>query len=57
MLLQEARKAKVETNPAVKANLQAARNQVLVNAVLQDWVKKNPVPEADLKNTRSVTSS
>ena len=49
VLLQEARKAKVETNPAVKANLQAARNQVLINAVLQDWAKKNPVPEADLK--------
>ena len=49
VLLQEARKAKVESDPVVKANLQAARNQVLINAVLQDWAKKNPVPEADIK--------
>lgn len=49
VLLQEAKKAKVENDPAVKAALKAAREQVLINAVLQDWAKKNPVPEADLK--------
>ena len=49
VLLQEAKKAKLETRPAVKQTIEAAKNQVLINALLQDYAQKHPVPEADIK--------
>ena len=49
VLLQEAAKSGVEKRADVKAALQSARNNVLVQAVMQDWAKKNPVQEADIK--------
>lgn len=49
VLLQEAKKAKVENQDAVKQAIENARQQILVTALAQDWAKKNPVSEADLK--------
>ena len=69
VLLQEAKKAKLDRNSDVKQAIEAARNQVLINAVLRDWAKKNPVKDEDVRkayeaekaaygpNTRSATSS
>ena len=37
VLLQEAKKAKLDRNSDVKQAIEAARNQVLINAVLRDW--------------------
>ena len=45
VLLQEAKKAKLDRNSDVKQAIEAARNQVLINAVLRDWAKKNPVKD------------
>ena len=47
VLLQEAKKAKLDRNSDVKQAIEAARNQVLINAVLRDWAKKNPVKAED----------
>lgn len=49
VLLQAAKKAKLEKDPDVKKNLEHAREQVLLNAYLRDWVKKNPVKDTDIK--------
>ena len=49
VLLQAAKKAKLEKDPDVKKNLEHARDQVLLNAYLRHWVKKNPVSEAEIK--------
>lgn len=49
VLLQAAKKAKIEKDPAVKKNLEHARDQVLVNAYARHWVQKNPVKDADIK--------
>lgn len=49
VILQQAKKAKVEEKPEVKEALKAARSQVLINALFQDWAKKNPVSDADVK--------
>lgn len=49
VLLQAAKKAKIEKDPAVKKNLDHARDQVLVNAYARHWVQKNPVKDADIK--------
>lgn len=70
VLLQEAKKAKLDRNSDVKQAIEAARNQVLINAVMRDWAKKNPVKDEDVRkayeaekaaygrpNTRSATSS
>ena len=49
VLLQEAKKAKLDRNSDVKQAIEAARNQVLINAVLRDWAKKNPVKDEDVR--------
>lgn len=49
VLLQEAKKAKVDTLPDVKAELKALRSRVLVAALANEWVKKHPVSEAEIK--------
>ena len=50
VLLQEAKKAKLDRNSDVKQAIEAARNQVLINAVLRDWAKKNPVKDEDVRH-------
>ncbi len=51
VLLQEAKKAKVADQQSVKDAIEQARRQILVSALAQEWAKKNPVSDADLKKT------
>src|SRR5450830_1753068 len=48
VLLQEADRQGVATRPEVKMALDNAR-QIIIIAMLQDYVKKNPVKDADIK--------
>jgi peptidyl-prolyl cis-trans isomerase C len=49
LLAREAKKHGVDKNPDVKTQMDLASQTVLVRAYVSDWIKKNPVPEADLK--------
>jgi peptidyl-prolyl cis-trans isomerase C len=49
LLAREAKKAGLQNTPDVKTQMDLAAQTVLVRAYVSDWVKKNPVPEADLK--------
>jgi peptidyl-prolyl cis-trans isomerase C len=49
LLAREAKKAGLQNSPDVKTQMDLASQTVLVRAFVTDWVKKNPVPEADLK--------
>ncbi len=49
LLAREAKKQGVDKNADVKTQMDLASQTVLVRAYVTDWVKKNPVPEADLK--------
>ena len=48
LLIQEAKKAGLEKKPEIAAQAEAARQNVYVNAYLQDYVKKNPISDAQL---------
>ena len=49
LLAREAKKAGLQNTPDVKTQMDLASQSVLVRAYVTDWVKKNPVPEAELK--------
>lgn len=49
VLIQEADKQGFGTRAEVKAALENARQSIIINAMLADYVKKNPVKEADIK--------
>jgi peptidyl-prolyl cis-trans isomerase C len=49
LLSREAKKAGLDKNPDVKTQMDLASQTVLVRAYVSDWVKKNPVPETELK--------
>ena len=49
LLAREAKKQGVDKNADVKTQMDLASQTVLVRAYVSDWIKKNPVPEADLK--------
>ncbi len=49
VLLQEANRLKLATRSDVKDALQNARDNVLINALIADFAKKNPVNDADVK--------
>ena len=49
VLLQEANRLKLSTRSDVKDALNNARDQVLINALIADFAKKNPVNAADVK--------
>jgi peptidyl-prolyl cis-trans isomerase C len=49
VLAQEAQKAGVAKRPEVQAQLDMARQEVLVSAYVRDWVKNNPVSDADVQ--------
>ncbi|MFZ6813209.1 peptidylprolyl isomerase [Undibacterium sp. Rencai35W] len=49
VLMQEADKAAVAANPDVKTQLEVARQSILIRALMIDFVKKNPVTDADIK--------
>lgn len=43
------KKAKLENKPEVKKALENARNTILMNAVVSEWLKEHPVKEADVQ--------
>jgi peptidyl-prolyl cis-trans isomerase C len=49
LLLQEAKKSSVAKDPTVAAQAELARQAVLIRAYIQDYVRKNPVSEAQIK--------
>ncbi len=49
VLIQQADKQGFGTRPEVKAALDNARQSIIINAMLADYVKKNPVKDADIK--------
>jgi peptidyl-prolyl cis-trans isomerase C len=49
VLIQEAGKQGFGNRPEVKAALENARQSIIVNAMLADYVKKNPVKDAEIK--------
>jgi peptidyl-prolyl cis-trans isomerase C len=49
VMIQEAEKQGVANRPDVKIALDNARQSIVINAMLQDYVKKNPVKDADIK--------
>jgi peptidyl-prolyl cis-trans isomerase C len=49
LLAREAKKQGLDKNADVKTQMDLASQTVLVRAYVTDWIKKNPVPEADLK--------
>jgi len=49
VLIQEANKQGMGTKPEVKAAIDNARQSIIITAMLADFVKKNPVKDADIK--------
>lgn len=49
VVLQEAEKAGVEKRPAVAAAIQNARKQIVSDVYLSDYLKKNPVTDAEVR--------
>ncbi len=49
ILAQEAGKRGLDKKTDVQAQMELARQAILIRAYLQDWVKANPVTDADLK--------
>lgn len=49
VLIQEADKQGVGARPDVKAAIDNARQSIIINAMLADYVKKNPVKDAEIK--------
>ena len=49
LLAREAKKAGLDKNAEVKTQMDLASQTVLVRAYVSDWIKKNPIPDADLK--------
>lgn len=49
LMMQEAAKTDLAKQPEVAAQIESARQNVLIRAFLQDYVKKNPVTEAEIK--------
>jgi peptidyl-prolyl cis-trans isomerase C len=49
VLIQEADKQGVGTRPDVKNAIDNARQSIIINAMLADYIKKNPVKDADVR--------
>jgi peptidyl-prolyl cis-trans isomerase C len=49
VLFQEAQKTGVGKRPEVQAQLDMARQEVMVSAYIRDWVKANPITDADIQ--------
>jgi peptidyl-prolyl cis-trans isomerase C len=49
LLAREARKKGLDKNAEVKQQMDLAGQTILVRAYVADWVKANPIPEADLR--------
>jgi len=49
LLVREAKKVNLDKNADIKGQMELAGQTVLVRAYVTDWIKKNPIPEADLR--------
>jgi len=49
LLVREAKKANLDKNADVKQQMDLAGQTILVRAYVADWIKKNPIPDAELK--------
>ena len=49
LLAREAKTANLDKNPEIKQQMDLAGQTVLVRAYVTDWIKKNPVPDAELR--------
>lgn len=49
VLMQEADKQNIGARPEVKAAIDNARQSIIINAMLADYVKKNPIKDAEIK--------
>jgi peptidyl-prolyl cis-trans isomerase C len=49
IISQEAQKSGFAKNPEVQAQVELARQEALVGAYIRDWVRKNPVTDADVQ--------
>ncbi len=49
VLVQEAGKQGIGSRPEVKAQIENARQSIIINAMLADYVKKNPITDAQIK--------
>lgn len=49
LLAREAKKNNLDKNPEIKQQMDLAGQTVLVRAYVTDWIKKNPIPDAELK--------
>jgi peptidyl-prolyl cis-trans isomerase C len=49
IIMQESAKLDLLNNPAVAAEIENARQNVIIRAYVQDWVKKNPINDAELR--------
>jgi len=49
VLAQKAKKMKLDRNREVKRSFEKAKQAILVKAAIGDWVKKNPVSDADVR--------
>jgi len=54
LLAREAKKANLDKNADIKTQMDLASQTVLVSAFVADWVKKNPIPEAELRKEYDV---
>ncbi|MES2072900.1 MAG: peptidylprolyl isomerase [Pseudomonadota bacterium] len=49
VLTQEAEKSGLATNADVKTQIELNRQSILINALMRDYIEKNPVKDADVK--------
>jgi len=49
LLVREAKKQGLDKTPEMKTQMDLASQTVLVRAYVADWIKKNPIPEADMR--------
>ena len=54
LLVREAKKANLDKNTEIKNQMDLAGQTVLVRAYVTDWIKRNPIPEADLRKEYEV---
>jgi peptidyl-prolyl cis-trans isomerase C len=48
LLVREAKKQGLDKQPDVKTQMDLASQTALVRVYIQDWIQKNPIPDADL---------
>lgn len=49
IIMQEAQKAGIARQAEVQTQLEMARQEILVSAYLRDWVRKNPISDAEVQ--------